>query len=176
MRQTRRLGLAALTTGVVLAVGCHLVAGLDGLEFRKGAGGGVAAGGSGGQAAAGGEGGGGEEGGAAGAGGATACSEPGDCPGKDTTCRKRACKKGICSLTDELVGTKCEDGGSCDGAGTCASGKHLWSKGFLPGEVWTLADDGAGSALLTGGLQGTVDFGGGPLTSAGSADLYAQVV
>jgi hypothetical protein len=35
-----------------------------------------------------------------------------------------------------------------------------------------VAVDGAGNVLLTGDFDGTVDFGGGPLTSAGSDDIF----
>jgi hypothetical protein len=35
-----------------------------------------------------------------------------------------------------------------------------------------LAIDGAGNVVLAGGFTGSIDFGGGPLTSAGSYDLF----
>ena len=52
---------------------------------------------------------------------------------------------------------------------------HLWSVSF--GELerqesWSVAVDGAGNVLLTGLFEGTVDFGGGPLTSEGHADIF----
>jgi len=56
-----------------------------------------------------------------------------------------------------------------------SAGNHLWSKRF--GDVDTqyptsAAIDGSGNVILTGELSGTVDFGGGTLTSAGSSDIF----
>jgi hypothetical protein len=70
-----------------------------------------------------------------------------------------------------------------------ASGHHLWSKhftGFAPatggfsyGNTYHVAVDPTGNVILSGGFEGTVDFGGGPLSSAGgtmgfgaSTDVY----
>jgi hypothetical protein len=56
-----------------------------------------------------------------------------------------------------------------------ADGNHLWSHGF--GDTGPsdgsrgIAVDGAGNVLVAGQFQGTVDFGGGPITSAGSLDI-----
>ena len=55
------------------------------------------------------------------------------------------------------------------------AGNHLWSKGF--GDEGTqygigVTTDAAGNVLVTGWVQGTLDFGGGPLTSAGSYDVF----
>lgn len=54
-------------------------------------------------------------------------------------------------------------------------GNHIWSQRFgdFDGQVGTsVAVDGAGNVLLTGSFGGTVDFGGGPLTSAGGGDIF----
>ena len=56
-----------------------------------------------------------------------------------------------------------------------APGDHLWSKRFGDangqfGESVTV--DGSGNVFLTGAFLGSVDFGGGPLTSAGQADIF----
>jgi len=51
----------------------------------------------------------------------------------------------------------------------------VWAKGFgNPSEqvVNSVAVDGAGAVVVAGGFQGTVDFGGGSLASAGSYDLF----
>ncbi len=55
-----------------------------------------------------------------------------------------------------------------------ATGAHQWSKGF--GGVYTdqakgVAVDGAGNVYLTGFFEGTVDFGGGPLSVPFTSDL-----
>ena len=57
-----------------------------------------------------------------------------------------------------------------DGAGT-----HIWSHSFGAGGLdrcHSIAVDGAGNVLITGTFAGTVDFGGGPLTSVGGHDIY----
>jgi len=56
-----------------------------------------------------------------------------------------------------------------------ASGAHLWSKRFggtSQEQSIVLAVDGSGSIVVTGLFAGTVDFGGGPLVSAGSSDIF----
>lgn len=56
------------------------------------------------------------------------------------------------------------------------SGNRIWSKGF--GSVFeqsgfSVALDGAGNVLVAGAFIGTIDFGGGPLTSVGGTqDLF----
>lgn len=55
------------------------------------------------------------------------------------------------------------------------NGGHLWSKGYgTTGDVgWTrVALDGTGNLYLVGSFDGTIDFGGGPMTSAGGRDLF----
>jgi hypothetical protein len=56
-----------------------------------------------------------------------------------------------------------------------ASGANLWSKRFggtssTPGNG--VATDRSGNVGVTGNFQGTVDFGGGPLTSAGGLEIF----
>jgi hypothetical protein len=54
-------------------------------------------------------------------------------------------------------------------------GAHLWSKRFGDAnnqEVQDLTVDSAGNVIVTGGLGGTVNFGGGALTSAGLRDIF----
>jgi hypothetical protein len=58
------------------------------------------------------------------------------------------------------------------------SGAHLWSGGYpAPGGIGDqagsgIAVDGAGAALVTGWFDGEVDFGHGPLLSAGDYDVF----
>ena len=62
---------------------------------------------------------------------------------------------------------------SCDGIPTCSG--HLWSLRFGDADtqfVSSVALDGDDNVILTGQLSGAADFGGGPLTSAGSIDLF----
>ena len=61
----------------------------------------------------------------------------------------------------------------CLSAPDCAA--HLWSKraGDALGQNGQgLAVDSAGNVLVIGYFQGTIDFGGGPLTSAGNNDIF----
>jgi len=54
-------------------------------------------------------------------------------------------------------------------------GTHLWSKrvgGVNAEAVNGLALDGNGNVVMTGSFNGTVDFGGGVLTSAGGNDIF----
>lgn len=56
-----------------------------------------------------------------------------------------------------------------------AAGGHVWSKAFGgPGYVnaSAMAVDPTGDVVLAGPFNGTLDFGGGPLTGAGSYDYF----
>ncbi|WP_437836578.1 hypothetical protein [Sorangium sp. So ce1153] len=56
-----------------------------------------------------------------------------------------------------------------------AAGNHLWSRGF-PSPQGSygngVAIDGAGNVLIAGEFSGTVDLGGGPLTSVGTSSIF----
>jgi len=52
------------------------------------------------------------------------------------------------------------------------AGNFLWSRQFPASSEPVVTVDDAGCILLTGGFTGTVDFGGGPLTSAGGQDIF----
>ncbi len=55
------------------------------------------------------------------------------------------------------------------------AGNHVWSKRFGAAtydEATAVAVDGQGNVILTGLFRGTVDFGGGALTSAGGSDIF----
>jgi hypothetical protein len=108
-----------------------------------------------------------------------------------------ACAVAVGCGSDEppapVAGPYCGDGtcGPREAAATCPadcgtcqpsradggpSAEPLWSKGFgdaADDEVgWSVAVDGAGNVIVTGTFGGTVDFGGGPLVSAGQNDLF----
>ena len=56
-----------------------------------------------------------------------------------------------------------------------ASGEHVWSQCFGDlggGSGLAIAVDGEDNAVVTGYFTGSVDFGGGALTSAGGADVF----
>jgi len=56
-----------------------------------------------------------------------------------------------------------------------ARGTQLWSRtsnGTGVAEVYGLAHDAAGNVMVAGRIVGTVDLGGGPLTSAGGPDIF----
>ncbi|MDC0678253.1 hypothetical protein [Sorangium atrum] len=52
-----------------------------------------------------------------------------------------------------------------------SNGTSLWSKAFAVG-VMGVAADQVGNVFVSGYFQGSVDFGGGLLTSAGAADMF----
>jgi cysteine-rich repeat protein len=57
-----------------------------------------------------------------------------------------------------------------------AQGWHLWSQRFGGTSFdycYAAAADSAGNGLLTGHFHGTADFGDGPVSSAGSYDIFA---
>ena len=54
-------------------------------------------------------------------------------------------------------------------------GFYVWARALgdtLSDGAYGVASDSAGNVLLAGSFQGTVDFGGGPLTSAGGSDIF----
>ena len=56
-----------------------------------------------------------------------------------------------------------------------ADGAHVWSRRYGDASsqsAFDLAVNSLGQPALVGSFQGTVDFGGGPLTSAGGYDVY----
>ena len=60
-----------------------------------------------------------------------------------------------------------------------SSGKHRWSKRFgdtQEDDATGLTVDALGRAVITGSFNGTVDFGGGGVTSAGGADVFVAVL
>ena len=56
-----------------------------------------------------------------------------------------------------------------------ASGQYLWAKGLGGGstdEAFGVDTDSSGNVVVVGGFQGTIDLGGGPLTSHGFWDAF----
>ena len=55
------------------------------------------------------------------------------------------------------------------------TGAHVWSRRLTTGvaldEGTAVGADGSGNVIVAGGLYGTADFGGGPMTSAGAEDI-----
>jgi hypothetical protein len=59
-----------------------------------------------------------------------------------------------------------------------AAGNHIWSQGWGDASKQyghCTITDGSGNVFLVGEFQGTVNFGGGPLTSAGDYDAYVAM-
>jgi hypothetical protein len=91
--------------------------------------------------------------------------------------------RGNVYLTGNLRGTASLGGEAltCPG-GVCiflasytSAGGHRWSQYYRGGgedDNVSVAVDGAGNVYLAGGFQGTVDFGGGALISAGGYDIF----
>jgi hypothetical protein len=64
---------------------------------------------------------------------------------------------------------------NCDGKAPACKGALLWAKRFgdAGDQIATgIATDAAGNVFVAGRFAGTVDFGGGPLTSAGGTDIF----
>jgi hypothetical protein len=86
-------------------------------------------------------------------------------------------------LTGQLSGATDFGGGPLQSAGSIdvfvtkldAAGKHVWSKRFGDAGSQTavsVATDKSGNVIVTGYFDGTIDFGGGPLTNAGIIDIF----
>ncbi len=82
-----------------------------------------------------------------------------------------------------FVGSVDLGGGVLTSAGLCdiflakysTSGSHLWSKRFGASSDdagYAVAVDSDGNVVLTGCFGGTVDFGGGPITSSATINLF----
>ena len=79
--------------------------------------------------------------------------------------------------TIDLGGGPLTSAGNIDGyvAKFDLQGNHLWSKSFGDGSQQVLGSmdvDSAGNILLTGMFVGAMDFGGGPITTAGGFDVF----
>jgi hypothetical protein len=91
---------------------------------------------------------------------------------------------GNLALCGTLLGGTDFGGGPLDGDGVAdaclgifdSGGTHLFSAAYgtpaLSDSAQGLAVDPAGTFLLSGTFEGTVDFGAGPLTSNGAADVF----
>ncbi len=120
----------------------------------------------------------------------TSCTDGSHCASGhcvDDVCCDTACN-GLCLACDapgslgtcgpQVPGTDPDGecgGGVCDGSGGCAEGNLLWGKRFgnsATQYAFRVAVDGAGNSAMTGYFAGSVDFGGGALTSAGGYDIY----
>ncbi len=88
-------------------------------------------------------------------------------------------------VTGQFSGTVDFGGGALTNAGSRdiflakydAAGAHLFSQRFGDTDFDSgaaIAVDGAGNVLVTGSFEGTVDFGGGALTSAGNDIFLAK--
>jgi len=88
-------------------------------------------------------------------------------------------------LTGDFAGTVDFGGGALSSAGIIyedyfiakfdPDGNHVWSKHFGdvdPQAADAVAIDGADNVIVTGLLMGTIDFGGGGLTSTGGHDIF----
>ncbi len=90
---------------------------------------------------------------------------------------------GDVGMSGQMDGTVDFGGGALTSAGNRdafvvkldAKGNHLWSRRFGDGQQQSgeaVAFSGAKNLLVAGYLQGTIDFGGGPLVSEGYNDGF----
>jgi hypothetical protein len=90
---------------------------------------------------------------------------------------------GNVTITGYLDGSIDFGGGTLTGAGSIdifvakfdPTGAHLWSKRFGDSDeqnALSIAHDASGNLIIAGYFDGSVDFGGGALTSAGNYDIY----
>ena len=84
---------------------------------------------------------------------------------------------GSFSGTVDFGGGPLASAGSLDAfaASFDASGAHRWSRRFGDGDsqqVLSVSVDPFGHVAIGGGFSGSIDFGGGPLTSAGAVDAF----
>ena len=84
--------------------------------------------------------------------------------------------QGLCGPTpagqDPACTPECPGGGQCGGEPAWALGFGAPSEGESFDSAYDLAVDGEGNVYVVGSFQGSVDFGGGVLTSAGSDDIF----
>jgi hypothetical protein len=109
-----------------------------------------------------------------GSGGAMQCTGPEACDDQNV-CTQDSCEGAMCVNAPALAGTPCEGGKACDESGACANVAASFSKGLGgPGNdaATAVAVDSAGNLLVAGTFEQAVDFGAGPLTSAGSKDIF----
>lgn len=83
---------------------------------------------------------------------------------------------GTFTSTVDLGGGPLTNAGGVDGfvGKFSPQGAHLWSRDLGAASdqaVTALASDGLGNVVLAGNVTGSVDLGGGPLTSAGGTDV-----
>jgi hypothetical protein len=100
------------------------------------------------------------------------------CAAGTQTCNSEGTALGPCVGETLPLPENCATSGDedCDGqaAATC-TGTPLWSKRFGAGNDDTAFDittDGSDNVLVTGYVEGVVDFGGGPLPAGGNLDLF----
>jgi FlgD Ig-like domain len=107
----------------------------------------------------------------------------GDAVTQEVTALATDRNNGSLYLTGSMVGTVNFGGGLLTGAGALdvyvakldANGAHLWSNEWGDADYQTpgsIATAPSGDVFITGSLNGTVDFGGGPLVSAGNQDVF----
>ncbi|KYF85421.1 hypothetical protein BE17_33520 [Sorangium cellulosum] len=100
----------------------------------------------------------------------------GRCAPGTQTCRPDGFGYGPCAGDVTPAQERCAtpEDESCDGEPRCAQ-PPPWARGFGGAgdeEGFSIASDASGNYYVSGSFRGTVDFGAGPLTSAGEADIF----
>ncbi|WP_437737215.1 hypothetical protein [Sorangium sp. So ce1335] len=100
----------------------------------------------------------------------------GRCAPGTQTCRPDGFGYGACTGDVTPAEERCAtpEDESCDGEPHCSQSPP-WARGFGGAgfdDGFSIASDAAGNYYVSGTFSGTVDFGAGPLTSAGQSDIF----
>lgn len=100
----------------------------------------------------------------------------GNCKPGVMTCNAQGTAYGPCvgEVLPAIENCATPEDEACNGGGDACGGAG-WSKvfgGVLEEEGWDITTDPAGNVVVIGHFDGTVDFGGGPLTSNGNSDVF----
>jgi hypothetical protein len=109
--------------------------------------------------------------------GPTGTEGKGSCQAGNMTCNAEGTAYGACvgAITPKMENCAAPADENCDGAAPSCKGDLAWAKRFgdMDQQVGKgVAVDSMGNVLITGAFAAGLDFGNGPLNSAGSGDVF----